>query len=442
MSDDLLRAVRGYFQRFWHSVVGLFPERQLFLRQEGQVSFVTFSRRLQVASAVLVVIFCGWVTYATVYYFSFDWILREKNQQIAEARIAYRAVMDQVANHNERLMTITRSLEVRQTELMGKFAQAGDALGLAFGPGADIDGDLGGVMSAASHRVLTSQIRELEGEWNELIARSATLELGLASIGSEVDTVLAEHTDVTQQRDQLLAKVDQLQVTVSSLRNTQSSLLDRLLERADAGIQEMEKVVEMAGLDIDQLVAEVETANAATSGAGGPFLEVSARRPHDPLDDKVAALDAKLVRWQQVQKILEALPLTAPLDSYRLTSDFGKRKDPVNGRWSNHYGVDMAYHANTPILAPAPGRVVFVGRRGNYGRVVEIDHGMGVRTVYAHMRKISVKTGEYVQFRDTIGTVGSSGRSTGPHVHYEIKVDGDPVDPMNFINAGKHVFKG
>lgn len=390
---------------------------------------------------MVVVIFCGWVTYATVYYASFDWILREKNKQIAEARIAYRAVMDQVANHNERLMTITRSLEVRQTELMAKFAEAGDALGLAFGPGADSANDLGGVMSAASHRLLTSQIRELEGEWNELIARSATLELGLASIGSEVETVLAEHTDVTQQRDRLLAKVDQLQVTVSSLRDTQSNLLDRLLERADAGIKEMEKVVQMTGLDIDHLVAEVETSEAATSGAGGPFLEIAAQ-PFDPLDDKVAALDAKLVRWQRVQKILEALPLTAPLDSYRLTSEFGKRKDPVNGRWSMHYGLDMAYHANTPILAPAPGRIVFVGRRGNYGRVIEIDHGMGVRTVYAHLRKIDVQTGDYVQFRDTIGTVGSSGRSTGPHVHYEIKVDGDPVDPMNFINAGKHVFKG
>ncbi len=441
MSHDLLSAVRGYFRRFSHSVVSLFPERQFFLRQENQVSFVTISRRLQIGSAMAVVIFCGWVTYATVYYFSFDWILREKNQQIAEARIAYRAVMEQVANHNERLMTVTRSLEVRQTELMAKFAQAGDALGLAFGPGAGSENDLGSVMAAASHRLLTSQIREMEGEWNELIARSATLELGLASIGSEVDMVLAEHTDVTEQRDELLARVDRLQVTVSSLRDTQSRLLDRLIERADVGIREMEKVVQMTGLDIDRLVAEAETGEAATSGAGGPFLEVAAR-PFDPLDDKVAALDARLVRWQQVQKILEALPLTTPLDRYRLTSDFGKRKDPVNGRWSMHYGLDLAYHANTPILAPAPGRVVYVGRRGNYGRVVEIDHGMGVRTVYAHMRKISVKTGEYVQFRDTIGTVGSSGRSTGPHVHYEIKVDGEPVDPMNFINAGKHVFKG
>lgn len=441
MSVETLSSVRGYFSRFWHSVVSLFPERQVFLRSEGHVSFVTFSRKLQVAAAVLIVIFCGWVTYATVYYFSFDWILREKNKQIAEARIAYRAVMDQVANHNERLMTITRSLEIRQNELMGKFAQVDGGFGLGFGPGGRVDADLSGVMAAASHRVLTSQIREIESEWGELISRSATLELGLASIGSEVDTVLAEHTDVTQQRDELQAKVNRLQVTVSSLRSTQSDLLDRLLARASSGIREMEKVVTMAGLSIDELVRASDELDREVSGTGGPFVEVSARAD-DPLDEQVTALDAKLVRWQQLQRILEALPLTAPLDSYRITSDFGKRKDPMNGRWSLHQGIDMAFHANTPILAPAPGKVVFVGSRGNYGRVAEIDHGMGIRTVYAHMRKIDVKAGDYVQFRDKVGTVGSSGRSTGPHVHYEIKVNGEPVDPMNFINAGKHVFKG
>jgi murein DD-endopeptidase MepM/ murein hydrolase activator NlpD len=93
-------------------------------------------------------------------------------------------------------------------------------------------------------------------------------------------------------------------------------------------------------------------------------------------------------------------------------------------------------------LAPAPGTVIYAGWMRDYGRIIEIDHGLGIRTRYAHLKSISVKVGQTVEFRQQIGKLGNSGRSTGPHLHYEVQVNGKPFDPMNFMEAGKYVFKG
>ncbi len=142
-----------------------------------------------------------------------------------------------------------------------------------------------------------------------------------------------------------------------------------------------------------------------------------------------------------MQELLRSLPLAAPLEQYRISSAFGPRKDPVNGRLSRHLGLDFRAKLATPVLSTAPGEVVFAAWKGRYGRLVEIDHGHGIRTRYAHLHKILVKPGQAVGHRETIGLLGSSGRSTGPHVHYEVLVNGKRHDPMNFLKAGIYAFK-
>ena len=147
-------------------------------------------------------------------------------------------------------------------------------------------------------------------------------------------------------------------------------------------------------------------------------------------------------RWEGLQQVVRSIPLTAPLDQFRITSTYGSRRDPVNGRTSSHHGLDLAAPIHTPVMSTAPGKVVFSGWKGRFGRVIVIDHGHGIRTRYAHLRKILVKVGQRVGHREKIGLLGSSGRSTGPHVHYEVQVNGKPRDPMKFLKAGKYVFKG
>jgi murein DD-endopeptidase MepM/ murein hydrolase activator NlpD len=131
-------------------------------------------------------------------------------------------------------------------------------------------------------------------------------------------------------------------------------------------------------------------------------------------------------------RFVNASPNHLPLNAW-VTSEFGMRRHPITGRYQMHQGIDMAAAYGTPIKAPADGLVVFNGYSGGHGQVVVLDHGYGVATLFAHTSRTNVKIGQRVQLGDTVAFVGSTGASTGPHLHYEVRVDGLPTDPMMFV---------
>ncbi len=135
----------------------------------------------------------------------------------------------------------------------------------------------------------------------------------------------------------------------------------------------------------------------------------------------------------------ETLPLNRPTVNTRQASGFGARTDPINGRPAFHAGLDFAGPMMTPIHATAPGTVSFTGVRTGYGNTIEIDHGRGFKTRYAHLAAINVAVGQHVALGERIGGMGSTGRSTGPHLHYEVWVDGRPQNPQRFLEAGDYV---
>ena len=245
--------------------------------------------------------------------------------------------------------------------------------------------------------------------------------------------------DLAQVRDALMAEIDDLHGRIDQLRARQSGLVAQLTERTRPGLAAIEKTIAMTGMDVDALVARVQNGRDAR---GGPFVPVSFKLPGPSVAaDQLARLDRQTQRLAALQTAMGAMPLNAPVESFWISSSFGKRKDPYNGRWAMHEGIDLAATAGSPVRATAPGQVKFAGRKSGYGRIVIIDHGFGMTTHYGHLRSISVEQGARVANRETIGALGSSGRSTGPHVHYEVRVDGSPLDPENFLKAGKHVFK-
>ena len=156
----------------------------------------------------------------------------------------------------------------------------------------------------------------------------------------------------------------------------------------------------------------------------------------------VATLDDEVARWEKMQVVLRSVPLAAPVDHYYISSGFGARVDPFNGARARHEGLDMVGTLRSDVLATAPGTVIHAGWKGNYGRVVEIDHGLGIVTLYAHLDSVAVKVGDVVDYRQVVGKLGSSGRSSGPHCHYEVRYNDKTLDPMGFLKAGRYVFKG
>jgi len=206
----------------------------------------------------------------------------------------------------------------------------------------------------------------------------------------------------------------------------------------------LRRMLKQTGLDPEQIIPSVERALAA---AGGPFMPY----PTDPAEAARVEAEAdqkfnSLVNVVEDGRLIEAaavhIPFARPvLSDGRFSSRFGQRKDPENGRLAMHAGLDYAAPVGTAILSAAEGEVTFAGQQDGYGNMVQIRHEFGLETVYAHLNQIRVEVGQHVQRGERIGDMGSTGRSTGSHLHYEIRLNGTALDPMKFIEAGRDVYQ-
>jgi len=195
-----------------------------------------------------------------------------------------------------------------------------------------------------------------------------------------------------------------------------------LLARESVGLAQLRA----AGINLETLLHRNAPHRRATD-EGGPFVPIAAMRD--------AALDpARLARLEQ---LIARMPFAAPLVHYDVSSPFGARRDPFNGEGEFHTGIDLEADIGDSVYSTAPGVVDFAGWDGGYGRMIEIDHGNGIRTRYAHLSRILVRPGDRVVTHQRIGLVGTTGRSTGPHLHYEVRIDGRPVNPAKFLAAGR-----
>jgi hypothetical protein len=177
------------------------------------------------------------------------------------------------------------------------------------------------------------------------------------------------------------------------------------------------------------------------NGVGGPFIEATegAPTPSPMIEDANAVMDA-LLHYKAARDSLNFAPVHMPIaGSFRQSSGYGNRKDPFTGNRAFHSGLDFAAPTGTTVLSAADGVVSFVGERSGYGRVVEVDHGNGLTTRYAHLSAYIAREGQRVQTGTPIAQVGSTGRSTGPHLHFEVHRDEGSLDPKSFLDAGKRI---
>lgn len=180
-------------------------------------------------------------------------------------------------------------------------------------------------------------------------------------------------------------------------------------------------------------VPEETAARQDDDAVGGPYVEPES---NDDFNNSLAALDGALTRLEAVRSTAESLPFRNPAIGKDVTSPFGNRRDPFLGRLALHSGIDFRFSPGEKIRPSAPGKVISAGWTGGYGNMVEVDHGNGISTRYGHMSQVLVKVGDTVDRNDVIGLAGSTGRSTGTHLHYEVRQDGHAVDPVYFMNAG------
>ncbi|WP_366654735.1 peptidoglycan DD-metalloendopeptidase family protein [Fodinicurvata sp. EGI_FJ10296] len=236
------------------------------------------------------------------------------------------------------------------------------------------------------------------------------------------------------------ARADRLTGMIDDLVASQQYVFAELRDRTDRQREELAEGLGHTGLDIDSMIDDVWS--EMYPGVGGPFLPVSGISFLDATVWSAAnELTESVERATATHELVARLPVAMPVrDDYRLSSRFGQRRDPFTGRASGHLGLDFAAPRGTPVTAPAHGTVTSAGWRGAYGRLVEVDHGFGITTRYAHLTHISVQEGQELTTGEEIGKIGTTGRSTGPHLHYEIRSSQTAMNPENYLEAGNHVF--
>ena len=286
---------------------------------------------------------------------------------------------------------------------------------------------------------LQEQLAGLDSELMLTRSRQDEVKMDLQSVAQSLQAVTGDATVLGDSPRSLRTHIESLLAEMTNQQAIEETVLQRATERAAGSIEEIEKIVAMSGLNVDKVMRKIASEGI---GQGGPFIAASADiQGGEELDETMVMLDNNMARWEALKEVLRALPLSLPVEYYRTTSRFGPRIDPVNKKRSMHDGLDMAGAMRSPVYSPASGTVIYSGVKGGYGNFVEVDHGYGIVTRYAHLNKILVEVGDVVGHRQRIALLGNSGRSTGPHLHYEVRFDGRPMDPLKFIKAGRYVFK-
>jgi murein DD-endopeptidase MepM/ murein hydrolase activator NlpD len=355
-----------------------FPDREFFMRSRGQVRFVTLTSKVQMLAA-------GGALVAVL-----AW----------GGSMAVMGVL-QFQAQSERADLLDRAAEVEQAE----------------------------------SRVATYR-DDLDNVADELTRRQDFIEDVLPMLP---DDVKAGET-VSDSRDEAQETVAKVSASIpeasalARLEARQLAFVENLTRYADRRSAAAEKAMRQLGLDPRAMMRAAQTAQ------GGPFERASTRRDGS-LDPRFARLGASLARMDALERGLTGIPQVMPADIRQISSGFGYRRDPINGVGAMHAGLDFKGRIGAPIHAAAAGRVSFVGRKSGYGNVVEVSHGNGLTTRYAHMSKFKSRVGQRVAAGDVIGAIGNTGRSTGPHLHFEVRVNDRAVNPRPFLETAPDVLE-
>ena len=365
----------------------LFPDRQISVRTRDRIWQIALPGRYQAAlAAAFVIAFCGSalaVSRAVLFQARLSASLDQTKDSFARARQeadAEREKLQSLAGDGED----TRDTDVLAQRVAGRIATLEQAVK---------DAEAKQQAAEAERDRLNAEAKSKPDKPEKPVARTETQHLKVVDVARQPG-----HTG------RLIA------VAPPAAAPAESSALP---------------ATETGRFDLEAFLARLGVKPSHASG--GPYVALG------PGSAEATAPDP------QDAALLAALPLTAPLDEYQFESGFGVRVDPINGHRAMHTGIDLSGSYRAPVYSTSGGDVVFAGYAAAYGRMVEIDHGHGIHTRYAHLNRVLVNVGQHVGKHDEIGLLGSTGRSTGPHVHYEVLVNGVARNPVPFLEAGKAV---
>jgi murein DD-endopeptidase MepM/ murein hydrolase activator NlpD len=429
-----------------------FPEKRLYLKSDTETRFIRLKSGTQAMAAVGGTLALAWTIVATAL-IMMDTIgagsAREQSarqQTLFEARLnaltadrdvraeeavraqdRFNTALTQVSDMQERLLAsedrrreLETGIDVIQNTLRGAIKERDAARNEA----------AIAVLALNQQAGVTTEV----GRAQDTVATLEFLTSALGATAEERDAMLNDAKEARQETEEIAQEKKALE-----LRN--DVIFAKLEEAVTVSMEPLDSMFTAAGLSPDELLDAVRE---GYSGQGGPLTPISISTSGGELtgdEVRANAILNGLDRMNLYRLAAFKAPFAMPVnDSFRWTSGFGYRKDPKGYGTRMHEGTDMAGSTGTAIYSTADGVVTHAGWDNGYGRLVKIKHEFGIETRYAHLSEIRVEVGQRVSRGDRIGDMGNSGRSTGTHLHYEVRIGGTPVNPMTFIKAAKNVF--
>jgi murein DD-endopeptidase MepM/ murein hydrolase activator NlpD len=426
----------------------LFPHRQFLLRSGERVRCVTLPGWAQAASLVAVIAVIGSVGGLAGAYHNLHKAIHRKEVEIgaaAQRAAALAALQQQIYSADEQYFAISAQFDEMRAQLDAANSDNDtlrNAIEAAEARAAVLDKERLALDTRlrAAEKTLAGKSGNLSQLSKELSQNRANLheaELARSTLQGKLQQLQHASQTANDRTSELKLALTARERQLKELATERDRLRSQLVHQGPSsdpgpsaalksGGSELERLLSSTGIDLDRILGRL---NSTPAGQGGPFVALGPRR----------STEEEQKRNEELQSLARSLPLGAPLAHYQVESGFGPRTDPFRRREAFHSGVDLSAPYRSPVLSTAPGTVTFTGVKEDYGRVVEITHAHGIVTRYAHLHRILVARGQTVRAHQEIAELGSTGRSTGPHVHYEVLVNGTAVDPAKFLEAGKSV---
>lgn len=427
-----------------------FPERRVFLKSDTDTRFIRLKSETQLIAVAGGAALVGWSIIATAvllmdsigagnfrdqakrdqatYQARLDDLAAQRDQRAVEALAAqdrFNAALDQISVMQSELLTsetrrheLETGLEVVQSTLRRTMEEREAA------------------------RVALAALQSETG------ADQLPSALASAETGAPVDFLTDALARTAQERDQMVAdardaldQADELALEIALMRENNEQIFRQLEEAMTISVEPLDKMFKAAGMAPERILDQVRR---GYSGKGGPLTPLSFSSRGEELSPDFLRANRLLEQMDELNLYriaAERAPFALPVkQAFRFTSEYGFRRDPKTGGRRMHKGVDFAAPVGTDLHATADGVVIHAGWQSGYGRLIKIQHDFGIETRYAHLSKIRVKVGQRVSRGDHIGDMGASGRVTGVHLHYEVRVGGKAVNPMIYIKAARDVF--
>lgn len=437
------------------AICQIFPERSICIRSDETARYLTLGPASQLGFACVLVACIGWTGFT-----SWAFIGKAMDGRTAQSRLEatqgaheiqlgalreqQRLLEQELNRSNARGDAVTRQLSEKQRLLVETATRYQSAVVELEGLRAEVE-----ALSArrrgelARIDALDARVAGLGLALAEAGRREAAMDATLASFTRTMSGVISERDDAATRAESLGERIAGLENEIGAWELRHETLLAELEAATGSSLDALGEVFVDADIDVEDILRQ---ARRDYTGSGGPFepLRDDRRSAAEPSAEtlngqRVAALMDDLERIGLMRVAIDRLPFGAPTEGARVTSGFGPRRDPFRRGGGMHEGVDLAAPSGTPIFATAEGVIVFAGRQRGYGNVVKIRHAFGFETVYAHLSKSRVQLGQRVERGARIADMGSTGRSTGSHLHYEVRIDGQAINPDRFMGAARHV---